>query len=319
MATTISRSLVRAASAFVAFAYLFTLLGTSAQAQHILPVLGTAPLLGRMSSTADLQERVTQRRAMFETAAEDLGLTDAETSELVQRIMSGQVRWVHVPRHLDAMTWAWDGSVYMYHDVIIPDDQFGWEIDLREGSNIHALYIPAACGNLSLVERAVQVSYVPPAPPPVQPAPPSCPVGMVGNPPNCYTPQCPNGMVGSPPNCATPQCPVGMTGTPPNCYAPQCPAGTMGSPPNCCQMPQMNNGAPANAPVQPGVAMCATPPPSITTVVVRQQVNTGVAWWLLPLTFIGFFIGGHYHYEPPPAPPPPVKCPPNSAPMPEPS
>ena len=283
-----SRLGTRALTAFVAFAYSFSLLGAPAQAQHVLPVLGTAPLLGQMSSTADLQERVTERRAMFETAASDLGLTDAETDELVQHIMSGQVRWVMVPRHLDAMTWAWDGSVYMYRDVIIPSDEYGWETDIRVGSTVHALFIPAACGNLSLVERSAQVSYVPPPQPPPQPPapPPTCPAGMVGSPPSCYVPQCPAGTMGTPPNCYAPQ--------------PQCPAGTMGTPPNCyapCQG-QMENG------------VCATPPPNLTTVVVRTEVHENVAWWLIPLSFIGFFFGGHYHYSPPPPPPPPMKCPP---------
>ena len=175
-------NLNRGLRALFVFAYVFALFGGRAQAQHVLPVLGTAPLLGQMSSVSDLQERVTERRAMFETASEDLGLTSAETDQLEQRIASGQVRWVRVPRHLDAMTWAWDGSVYMYRDVEIPGGEYGWEIDLRVGSNIHALFIPAACGNLSLVERSVQVSYAPPPPPP--PQQPQCPNGMMGSPPN---------------------------------------------------------------------------------------------------------------------------------------
>lgn len=279
----------RALRASFVLAYVFALVGGRAQAQHVLPVLGTAPLLGQMSSTADLQERVSQRREMFETAAADLGLTDAETGQLVQRIMSGQVRWTVIPRHLDAMTWAWDGSVYMYRDVVIPADEYGWETDIRVGPTVHALFIPAACGNLSLVERSAPVAYVPPPQPPAQPPPmpqppPSCPDGMLGNPPNCYVPQCPAGMIGTPPNCSSPQCPAGMMGTPPSCYTP-------------CQQAE-ENGA------------CATPPPQLTTVVVRTEVHESVAWWLLPLTFIGFFIGGHYHYQPPPPPPPPVKCPP---------
>ncbi|HEY9085488.1 MAG TPA: hypothetical protein VIN40_06085 [Candidatus Tyrphobacter sp.] len=256
-------NLNRGLRALFVFAYVFTLLGGRAQAQHVLPVLGTAPLLGQMSSVADLQQRVSERRAMFETASEDLGLTGSETSQLEARIASGQVRWVRVPRHLDAMTWAWDGSVYMYRDVLIPGGQYGWEVDLQVGSNVHALFIPAACGNLSLVERTVQVSYAPPPPPP--PPQPQCPNGMMGSPPNCYAPQCPNGMLGSPPNC----------------YAPP---------------PQ------------------ATPPPSITTVVVRTEVRESVAWWMIPLAFVGFFFGGHCHCGPPPPPPPPIKCPPKDPP-----
>ncbi|MHB8433753.1 MAG: hypothetical protein ACYC8W_11035 [Candidatus Tyrphobacter sp.] len=274
--------LSRALRAFLAFSYLVVFVGGAAQAQHVLPVLGTAPLLGAMSSTADLQERVRERHAMFETAAQDLGLTDAETQELVSHIMSGQVRWGVVPQHLDAMTWAWDGSVYMYRDVVIPAGEYGWETDIRVGPNVHALFIPAACGNLSLVERSEPVAYVPPPPPP--PPPPSCPNGLLGNPPDCYQPQCPNGMMGAPPNCYQPQCPNGMMGAPPNCYQPACQAG------------------------------CQTPPPALTQVVVRTTVRQDVSWWLIPLTLIGFFFGGHYHNQPPPygppPGPPPVKCPP---------
>ncbi len=197
---------VRIMRAFIALSYLFTLFGAPARAQHVLPVLGTAPLLGRMNSTAELQERVSERRTMFETASEDLGLTGAETQELEAKIADGRVRWVMVPRHLDEMTWAWDGSVYMYRDVIIPADEYGWEVDIPVGAVVHALFIPAACGNLSLVERSRPVAYVPPPPsqPPPQPAP-ECPAGMVGAPPNCYYPQCPPGMTGTPPNCYAPQ------------------------------------------------------------------------------------------------------------------
>jgi hypothetical protein len=267
----------RCARGLVALVYLFTLASVPAQAQHVLPVLGTAPLLGRMSTTTQLQERVSERRAMFETASADLGLTSAETQELEAKIAAGRVRWVRVPRHLDEMTWAWDGSVYMYRDVVIPADEYGWEIDISEGTNVHAVFIPAACGNLSLVERTREISY---SPPPVV-----CPSGMMGTPPNCYTPQCPAGMMGTPPNCYSPQCPPGTTGTPPNCYAPQ--------PPPAPPVPQ------------------ASPPPALTTVVVRNEVRENLDWWLIPLTLVGFFFGGHYcHCGPPPPPPPPVKCPP---------
>lgn len=202
-----SDSIVRIARALVGVVYITTLVSAPAEAQHVLPVLGTAPLLGRMNSVAELQERVSERHAMFETASEDLGLTAAETQQLEDSIAAGRVRWVRIPRHLDEMTWAWDGSVYMYRDVVIPRNQYGWEVDVPAGPNLHALFIPAACGNLSLVERSREVSYAPPpAPPPPQP-PRQCPSGMVGTPPNCYVPQCPAGTMGTPPNCYAPQPP----------------------------------------------------------------------------------------------------------------
>lgn len=273
---------LRVSRAVVGFVYLLSLLTAAAQAQHVLPELGTAPLLGpgAMSSAQELRERVSEHRGMFETASADLGLTSAETAQLEEAIFSGNVTWVRVPRHLDEMTWAWDGSVYMYRDVIIPADSYGWEIDIPVGSTVHALFIPAACGNLSLVERSRQISYHPQPP---RYVPPQCPPGTNGSPPNCYAPaQCPPGTSGSPPNCYAPQqeCPPGTSGMPPNCYAPQ---------------------PPPPAPAQ------------LTPVVVKTVVKNNLDWWVIPLAFIGFFVGVHYHntynFYPPPAPPP-VKCPP---------
>ena len=53
-------------------------------------------------------------------------------------------------------------------------------------------------------------------------APPPCPAGQTGIPPNCVPIPlpCPAGQTGTPPNCVpigTPPCPAGQTGTPPNC------------------------------------------------------------------------------------------------------
>lgn len=285
---------LRVSRAAIAFAYLLSLMTSVAQAQHVLNELGTAPLLGfgTMHSAAELRERVDQHRAMFETASGDLGLTSAETGQLEAAIDAENVQWVRIPRHLDEMTWAWDGSVYMYRDVVIPADSYGWEIDIPVGSTVHALFIPAACGNLSRVERSRQISYRPPAPHYVQP---QCPPGTNGSPPNCYAPA---------------QCPPGTSGTPPNCYAPsqQCPPGTTGVPPNCY------------APQPPPEA--AAPPAQLTPVVVKTVVKNNMDWWVIPLAFVGFFVGVHYHnnyyFYPPPAPkcqctppPPPPSCPPS--------
>ncbi len=60
-------------------------------------------------------------------------------------------------------------------------------------------------------------------------APPTCPSGQIGTPPNCTTPTCPTGQSGTPPNCKTlppPTCPAGQTGTPPNCKTPTTPPKT---------------------------------------------------------------------------------------------
>jgi len=55
------------------------------------------------------------------------------------------------------MTWSDAGRVYVIHDVTIPANTRGWEADLREPGAILAVFIPARCGNLSLVRRALPI------------------------------------------------------------------------------------------------------------------------------------------------------------------
>ena len=145
---------------------------------HVIAELGTAPLIGQVASTQQLQSDVRAQRAVFEAAGRDLGLTSAEFAQFEQRIERRDLTYVVIPRHLDAMSWRSGGRVHVLHDVIVPAGTHGWEVDLREGSQILALFIPNRCGNLSLLRRpaprlarAPQVkalSQAPlPAPPPV--------------------------------------------------------------------------------------------------------------------------------------------------------
>lgn len=120
---------------------------------HIIAQLGTAPLIGQIASTPQLQADVRQQRQLFEAAGNKLGLTPDEYARFEQRIASKQLTYVTLPRHLDAMSWSSGGTVYVLHDVVIPAGTKGWEIDLREDAGIVALFIPARCGNLSIVRR----------------------------------------------------------------------------------------------------------------------------------------------------------------------
>lgn len=120
---------------------------------HTIAQLGTAPLIGQISSTPQLKGDVSRQRRLFETAGTKLGLSSDEYAKFSARIAAGNLAYVTIPRHLDAMSWSSGGNVYVLHDVIIPRNTKGWEVDLQENDRIVALFVPARCGNLSVVRR----------------------------------------------------------------------------------------------------------------------------------------------------------------------
>jgi hypothetical protein len=142
---------------------------------HVIAELGTAPLIGQISSTSQLQADVTQQRRLFERAGTKLGLTPDEYAQFSARISSRRLAYVTIPRKLDAMTWSSGGRVYVLHDVVIPAHTKGWEIDLQEQHQIVALFIPARCGNLSVLRKPMpalaQAAPAKAAPAKIAPAP----------------------------------------------------------------------------------------------------------------------------------------------------
>ena len=120
---------------------------------HVIAQLGTAPLIGQISSTPQLRSDVSRESRLFETAGTKLGLSQKEYAQFASRIAGGRLTYVTVPRHLDAMSWSSGGNVYVLHDVIVPAGTKGWEVDLQESDETVALFVPARCGNLSVVRR----------------------------------------------------------------------------------------------------------------------------------------------------------------------
>lgn len=140
---------------------------------HVIAELGTAPLVGRVASTAELQTDVKRQRAIFASAGRGLGLTASQFAQFEERIANRQLTYVTIPRHLDAMSWRSAGRVHVLHDVVVPAGTKGWEVDLLDGGQILALFVPNRCGNLSLLRRPAPVLARAPAPAPaVHAAPP---------------------------------------------------------------------------------------------------------------------------------------------------
>ncbi len=124
----------------------------------VIAELGTAPLLGTSRSTAEMQARVSRNEGVLSAAAAKLGLTPSQYAQFHAELMSSRTAYVTVPRHLDSMTWQGGGHVYALNDVQIPANTHGWEVDLPvSNGRILALYMPALCGNLSLLIKSAPV------------------------------------------------------------------------------------------------------------------------------------------------------------------
>lgn len=122
----------------------------------VIAELGSAPLLGSITSTTEMRNEVALRGSVLADASQRLGVTASEYHRFRVAVANGDARWVTVPRHLDAMSWRSGRRVHVIRDVEIPAAVHGWQVDLDEGSRIVSLYMPARCGNLSLVVRPVR-------------------------------------------------------------------------------------------------------------------------------------------------------------------
>jgi hypothetical protein len=139
-----------------AAAVLVAMTGLPALAQPIeIATLGRAPLMGQSTNPAELQYNFKRNEGLMRQAGAGLGLTREQYEQFRLALEVGKPNWVTVPRHLDAMTWASNGQVHVLHDVIIPANQKGVEVDLHSGDKIIALFLPAKCGNLSVIRRSV--------------------------------------------------------------------------------------------------------------------------------------------------------------------
>lgn len=156
---------------------------------HVIAELGTSPLVGQIASTPQLQAEISGRREFFERAGIKLGLTPDEFAQFAALVAAKHVAYVTLPRRLDAMTWASGGHVYVLRDVVIPKNTKGWEADLTERGETIALFVPARCGNLSIVRRPLPaLARVSPNPPVIaNTAPTPAPLAM----PAVFVPQQP--------------------------------------------------------------------------------------------------------------------------------
>lgn len=146
----------------------------------VISSLGEAPLIGELRSTNELTSEVFKQTPRLERAASELGLSHEQFDDFKTDVaIDENIRWVTIPRHLDAMSWQSGGRVHVIKDVVIPPRTHGWAVYLANGVTV---YVPAKCGNLSVLRtpvKRVAIAPLPAAAPAAAPLPVLAPQAAV--------------------------------------------------------------------------------------------------------------------------------------------
>lgn len=134
-----------------------------AAATRVVANLHVDRLLGQSSSTAQMRARMLHLAWRTSSAARQMGLTPQELAEFTGAVADGRLSYGPVPQRLDAMSGYRRGRVYVLRNVSIPKGTMGWSLAIAEDRRVVALYVPASCGNLSMVVKPrVLIARVPP-------------------------------------------------------------------------------------------------------------------------------------------------------------
>jgi hypothetical protein len=128
----------------------------SLSAPAVIAELGSAPLLGPNMTLSDLQINIARNENRLSTAAELAGMSAAEYRAFRIATQTQRPDWVRVPRVLDAMTWYSGGRVRVTYDVEIPPATYGFEYDEIGPAKRLRIFLPVACGNLSILRERVR-------------------------------------------------------------------------------------------------------------------------------------------------------------------
>ncbi len=103
------------------------------------------------ASAEEVWNETHEHAKLFSDAASRIGLTPAEYREFRTKLLDGQVRYVTLPRRLDAMSGNRHGSVYAVKNAYMTSTIQGWRVALADGN---VVYVPQLCGNISLLRHA---------------------------------------------------------------------------------------------------------------------------------------------------------------------
>lgn len=136
--------------ALLAVTIVSVIFGTQGSASpYVIHRLDHDVLLDASSSRQELAQHISLHEARVRAAAIHLGLTTSQYQAFRARLSKAQ--YVVIPRHLNSMVGYAHGSTYVLRDIIIPSDTRGWEVDLTNGRQLTRIFVPALCGNLSIL------------------------------------------------------------------------------------------------------------------------------------------------------------------------
>jgi hypothetical protein len=110
------------------------------------------------TSSDDVWAATRDHSKLFAEAADRIGLSPAEYHEFRMRLLDGKVLYVRLPHRVDAMAGDRRGSVYAVKNAYMTDTVMGWSVKLADGNTV---YVPAACGNISLLRGTPPIAIVP--------------------------------------------------------------------------------------------------------------------------------------------------------------
>lgn len=114
-------------------------------------------MTGALAKVSEVQQVVVAKKTRYKQAAQRIGLTKSEFDEMERRISRGETKATILPVHLDAMAGMHRGRVYAIRDVRVLPNQNAFAVALDDGKRV---YIPAVCGNLSVVRgKPVRVAH----------------------------------------------------------------------------------------------------------------------------------------------------------------
>ncbi|MBC5798924.1 MAG: hypothetical protein GIX03_11965 [Candidatus Eremiobacteraeota bacterium] len=109
------------------------------------------------ASAEEVWNETREHAKLFSDAATRIGLTPAEYREFRLALLDGRVRYVTLPRRLDAMSGNRHGSVYAVKNAYMTSTIQGWRVALADGN---VVYVPKVCGNISLLRHAAIAQHV---------------------------------------------------------------------------------------------------------------------------------------------------------------
>ena len=104
------------------------------------------------ASSEEVWNATREHAKLYSDAAKRMGLTQAEYQQFRNALLDGKATYVTLPRRLDAMAGSRRGSVYVVKNAYLTAPARGWRVALADGNIV---YVPQACGNLSVLRPRV--------------------------------------------------------------------------------------------------------------------------------------------------------------------